>query len=325
MRLKFEMPQLGGKRIARSGFTLIELLVVIAIIAVLIALLLPAVQQAREAARRTQCKNNLMQIGLALNNYMMAHEVLPPGTQNDAGPIHSIEGGGYHMGWLTQILPYIEQQNVYHHIEFANSVYSDPNAPVREQSIKTFVCPSDPHVGRSDPMAAPRKLGQTNYCGVHNDYEAPIDVNQHGVLFLNSSISYEQVRDGSSNTIYVTETRINAMSMLGWMSGTRASLRSSGIPESRKLAPALPMAVAPVEVSGEHFTHLYSHPQTYWDQEIIWANNNPDFVGGCGSWHTGGWHIALGDGSVRFINVNISLDTLRQLLNRADGEMMKDF
>ena len=77
-----------------SGFTLIELLVVIAIIAVLIALLLPAVQQAREAARRTQCKNNMMQIGLALNNYMMAHEVLPPGTQNDTGPIQSKEGAG---------------------------------------------------------------------------------------------------------------------------------------------------------------------------------------------------------------------------------------
>src|SRR5258708_4743285 len=84
----------------RSAFTLIELLVVIAIIAVLIALLLPAVQQAREAARRTQCKNNLMQLGVALQNYMMAHDLLPPGTQNDAGPVISKEAGGYHMGWL---------------------------------------------------------------------------------------------------------------------------------------------------------------------------------------------------------------------------------
>src|SRR5262249_55096186 len=95
----------------QAGFTLIELLVVIAIIAVLIALLLPAVQQAREAARRTQCKNNLMQINIALTNYMMAHNVLPSGTVNDVGPILSKEGAGYHMGWLAQILPYIEQHN----------------------------------------------------------------------------------------------------------------------------------------------------------------------------------------------------------------------
>src|SRR3954453_14939119 len=91
----------------RNGFTLIELLVVIAIIALLIALLLPAVQQAREAARRAQCRNNLMQIGVALNNYSMAHDMLPPGTVNSTGPIKSLERGGYHMSWLVQILPHL--------------------------------------------------------------------------------------------------------------------------------------------------------------------------------------------------------------------------
>ena len=136
----------------RRGFTLIELLVVIAIIAVLIALLLPAVQQAREAARRTQCKNNVMQIGLALHNYMMAFEVLPPGTQNSTGPIQSKEGGGYHMSWITQILPYLEQQNVYSHIDFNRSVYDPANAPPRQQRIATFICPSDPGNG-TNPVA----------------------------------------------------------------------------------------------------------------------------------------------------------------------------
>src|SRR5213083_896811 len=98
------------------GFTLIELLVVIAIIAVLIALLLPAVQQAREAARRTQCKNNLMQLGLALHNYEMAYELLPPGSINPTGPIRN-ESKGYHMGWMVQILPYIDQGNVFDHFD----------------------------------------------------------------------------------------------------------------------------------------------------------------------------------------------------------------
>ena len=169
---------LSSRHSRRAGFTLIELLVVIAIIAVLIALLLPAVQQAREAARRTQCKNNLMQIGLALQNYMMGHEVLPPGTQNVSGPIVSKEDAAqYHMGWITQILPYVEQQNVYHHIDFTQSVYAPANTSVRVRPIHMLICPSDPHT-----WGKPASL--TTYCGVHNDYEAPIDVSQNGVLFL---------------------------------------------------------------------------------------------------------------------------------------------
>ena len=90
-----------------TGFTLIELLVVIAIIAILIALLLPAVQQAREAARRVSCKNNLMQIGLALHSYELSHEVLPPGVVETESPIKQ-EAEGYHISWYAQLLPYIE-------------------------------------------------------------------------------------------------------------------------------------------------------------------------------------------------------------------------
>src|SRR5438309_5217157 len=93
-----------------TGFTLIELLVVIAIIAGLIALLLPAVQAAREAARRVQCCNSLMQLSLGLKSYEASHEVLPPGVINPTGPIKN-QPKGYHVGWLVQLLPFIEQTN----------------------------------------------------------------------------------------------------------------------------------------------------------------------------------------------------------------------
>ncbi|MFO1002282.1 MAG: DUF1559 domain-containing protein [Planctomycetaceae bacterium] len=113
----------------QRGFTLLELLVVIAIIAILIALLLPSVQQAREAARKTQCLNNLMQIGVAFRSYHQQHSVLPPGCINPVGPIRSLETGidgqtpaatdpGYRIGWIPQLLPFLGQQGVYQQIDF---------------------------------------------------------------------------------------------------------------------------------------------------------------------------------------------------------------
>ena len=313
----------------RSGFTLIELLVVIAIIAVLIALLLPAVQQAREAARRTQCKNNIMQLGLALNNYMMAHEVLPPGTQNETGPIQSKEGAGYHMSWTTQILPYLEQQNVYSHIDFTKSVYDPVNGPARQQRITNFICPSDPGSGISQVAAV------TNYCGVHNDFETPIDVNQNGVLFLNSSIRYEQIRDGSSNTIYVMECRLNSGSDLGWMSGTRSSLRNAVIrvPNSSSGGSAgqgqetdgTPPATEAEPNYRLHAVTLNNANFGNVRQELAELEAGREVVGGPSSFHAGGGHFLMGDGSVRFISQNIDPKTLRNLAHRADGEMLKDF
>src|SRR2546428_13684422 len=123
-----------------AGFTLIELLVVIAIIAVLIALLLPAVQMAREAARRTQCRNNLMQTGIALQNYADAHEVLPPGVVNPDGPIKH-EAKGYHFSWLVQILPFVDQNNLFRHFDFSSGVYDPPNTTARSVAVAVYFCP----------------------------------------------------------------------------------------------------------------------------------------------------------------------------------------
>ena len=119
----------------------------IAIIAVLIALLLPAVQAAREAARRAQCCNNLMQLGITLQNYESSHELLPPGVVNQTGPVLD-QPKGYHFGWLAQILPYCEQRNVYNHFNFKIGLYETQNITTRTMLVRSFLCPSDPGPNR---------------------------------------------------------------------------------------------------------------------------------------------------------------------------------
>ena len=203
----------------RRGFTLIELLVVIAIIAVLVALLLPAVQQAREAARRTQCKNNLMQVGLALHNYEMARECLPPGSVDPNRPIRN-EAKGYHMGWIVQILPHLDQANTYKSVDFTTGVYSPTNNAPRGVTINALSCPSN---WSPKPTG---NIGGTSYAGVHHHVEVPIDIDNTGVLFLNSSVRYRDIADGASNTIFVGEH--SDVDPLGWASGTRATLRNGG-------------------------------------------------------------------------------------------------
>src|SRR5437588_8984077 len=162
----------------RPAFTMIELLVVIAIIATLIGILLPAIQSAREVARRTYCTNNLLQLGIALGNYTSTHRVLPPGVVNDKGPILNLPQG-YHYGWAVQLLPFIEQRNIYRRFDFRQGVYEPSNETARNLRIWTFLCPSS---SRPGPM---------NYAGCHHDVEAPIDADNQGVLFLNSHVRYD--------------------------------------------------------------------------------------------------------------------------------------
>ncbi|MDB5391047.1 MAG: hypothetical protein JWM11_6693 [Planctomycetaceae bacterium] len=283
-----------------SGFTLIELLVVMAIISVLIALLLPAVQQSREAARRMQCKNNLMNVGLALSQYEMSHERLPPGSVNATGPIKN-EPTGYHMGWIVQILPQLDQRNVYRKIDFSVSVYDPKNAPATGIKLSVLTCPSD-------PLSGP----DTSYAGNHHDSEAPIDLDNNGVLFLNSSIRFDEVGDGTSNTIFIGE-RIRG-SMTGWASGTRVSLRNGGAP----IGSEKPNSMAAQPAGPQPIPLAQPVPANAVNQGLL-------KVGGFGSHHVGGCHFALGDASVRFTSESIDRTVLKYLLNRNDGNLPADF
>jgi prepilin-type N-terminal cleavage/methylation domain-containing protein/prepilin-type processing-associated H-X9-DG protein len=223
------------KRFSKRGFTLVELLVVIAIIGILIAMLLPAIQASREAANRNACLNHLAQLGVAVHNYEMAHGVYPPGTIEKQGPIQNVAKGD-HRNWIIHLLPYIEETNAYRHIDQSVGVYNAKNAPVRAVTIPTLVCPSE-------CGSASLTIGLSNYAGVHHDVEAPIDVNNNGVFFLNSHLRYDDITDGPSHTLFIGEKIFDSYD-LGWMSGTRATLRNTGWALNSSLPP-LPMWSVP--------------------------------------------------------------------------------
>jgi len=187
------------KHNAQPAFTLIELLAVIAIIGVLIALLLPAVQAAREAARRLQCSSHLTQLGLAARQYEQAHGVLPMGTTNATGPIRNVPIGD-HIGWIPRILPYMEQVPLYERIDFSKGVYDPANQPVwASRKPPILSCPS---CGGAYGSIHP------SYMACSGGAETPIDTDNRGVFFLNSRLRSRDIPDGTSNTIWIGEATV---------------------------------------------------------------------------------------------------------------------
>ena len=287
------LPRKGRRH---RGFTLVELLVVIAIIGVLIALLLPAVQAAREAARRTSCLNNLVQLNLAAHNFEFHHEALPPGVTNEDGPIRN-EPQGTHVSWIVKLLPYLEQQNLAKRFDPSAGAYASANAQVRGARLSVLECPSSPVPYLNEAGTTAR----SSYVGCHHDREAPIDKDNHGLLFLNSHVRYSDIFDGSSMTLLIGEA-LTSREGLGWVSGTRATLRNTSAIELGGPYLPQPAGGAPTD-PGEKSGSL--------------------FVGGFGSYHAGGVNVTLADGSTRFLSQNTDAQLLRQLGNRADGEIMK--
>lgn len=321
-------------RSRQRGFTLIELLVVIAIIAILIALLLPAVQQAREAARRTQCKNNLKQLGLALHNYNETHLRLPLLASDSL----------YGYSPSAQLLPYLDQANLHNLIDFREPLLSGPPwaaalnpnlVDVVKQTIPVFMCPSDAgDVYYTDSQGA--VWAGSNYMvngGSGLDYEYCTTAND-GLFWRGSSTRFRDITDGMTNTIFMAETlfgnrgpdtttlqdanrQMKRVSGGGACSGTSDDLVS-------RAATRYEGGRAGLWIRGLGYStlvHGYLPPNSH-SPDVV---HHGEIVSGARSLHVGGANVLLCDGSVRFLGENIHLDTLRYLFSRADGQVLGEF
>jgi hypothetical protein len=235
------------------------------------------------------------QLGLALHTYEFAHEAFPPGVTGDVGPIRNV-AEGKHVGWIIRLLPFMEQNALEQRFTPEDGVYAASNTKVREARIEMLECPSSSTNFEYDTEGRPRQVAVSNYVGCHHDVEAPIDANNHGMLFLDSRVRFSDIADGSSHTLLISERR-GSEGDLGWTSGTRATLRNTSPFPGRDPNNALSFRDDP-------------------------APQDPLFVGGFDSHHAGHLVVAgLADGAIRSIFLGISPDVLRQLGNRADGEV----
>lgn len=319
------------------GFTLIELLVVIAIIAILVALLLPAVQQAREAARRTQCKNNMKQLGLALHNYHDVYTSLPIGAQTPY----------YRPNWRASVLPYLDQSALYNSITqtpiskhgyaagSGNSAsgFDVENAALNNQLVTAYKCPSsvtDPFNTSTSPVTnngtpSPNaSLGDEtammmDYVGISGAYSGTAPFNSdcgtviynayncnNGMMRIGKSAKFRDCTDGTSNTMLVGEDsglidnrdyRSNYYG--GWAGYSSINSWGTGV---RTIRYSPNPAVTP---TGGNQTYTGNTPLT--------------------SQHPGGVQVLLADGAVRFVSENIDLGTLLSLAAAKDGNVIGEF
>ena len=306
----------------RRGFTLIELLVVIAIIAVLIALLLPAVQQAREAARRSTCKNNFKQLGLAIHNYHDTYGQFPASCMNPGSYLSNyfVPAGMVrnHTGYLY-LLPYMDQAPLYNQINFSlatgkadwNSTGGGGDQTVLAKArVPSLECPSDPifdspHNYTPQNMYTITEASRVSYGFVHEttEYDWYAGQNWKGnrnqsrsAFGVNSSAKIADIPDGTSTTMIMIETPFQK--------------------EWEGFGPFL-----------QAFTHTHFIIPTQFGINR-WSVTTPRrlvYAWGAGSMHTGGCHMLLGDGAVRFISENISTLTINSLVSVQGSEVVGEF
>ncbi len=300
----------------KRGFTLIELLVVIAIIAILIALLLPAVQQAREAARRTQCKNNLKQLGLSIHNYHDTHDIFPL----------CYGQGGYNttnigVSWITMVLPYFDQAPLYNTCRFGVPLSDPDNTKASQTVITALLCPSDPGSGSAGGNLPNRSnvndtRAVSNYKGVAGNnwgwggFTESDLVGQHagqtdgldrgnGILFRGANAAFRKnitltsVKDGTSNTLMVGEALPDKCthSWWWWFNGTTATC---GVPLN--------------------YYQNNTFAATDWGRNYAFASE-----------HEGGAQFSMADGAVRFVSENIDKSVYRGIASLRGGETIGEF
>ena len=300
--------------VRRRGFTIIELSAVVMIIAVLISLLLPAVQAAREGARRLQCSNNLIQIGVALASYEATNRLLPPGVIDTIDPVDDgIQG--YRFGWIARILPQLERRTLANTLNFSQGVHAIAQGTARLATLHTLYCPST--ANRWPVSTAPAlqtsilpSAGRSAYAACHHDLDMPISQSNQGAFPLNGRMSSDAIEDGLSQTIFVGEKRMGGDEM-GWAVGSRATLRNTGVPLNQTNLPAVDYFIARLPQGPD--------PNGSLGPPLPNIGGPYPVVGGFGSTHPAISNFLFGDGSVRPIKNGIDMVIYRRLGNRRDG------
>ncbi len=320
----------------RRGFTLIELLVVIAIIAVLIALLLPAVQAAREAARRSQCVNNLKQLGLAMHNYHDSLGTFPIGAMG----VRSLAAGGkYPSGtavgnarrtWAFMLLPYIEQGTIGNSINFSLSVNTNQNTTASIALIAVYLCPSDPNYG-SIEMSPARRQGSYNVNwgnttwqqNLITTYNPTVGIYPPGVTqsvpFMGAPFSQDKsfgipsITDGTSNTLLMAEVKIGADIPNGTQDH-RGDIYNDDYDCAMFMTFTPPNTTFPDMISGDcNYPYQQNPPCT--------SGKLPYFNAARG-YHPGGVNALMGDGHVQFFKNTIAYTIWRSLGSSQGGEVL---